>query len=129
MKRLHEGLDYKLYNIYIWGGLPLLVIFIAVVALILDKRNMLDSAVHPCIISPVMLWITGILLYWWWVFLFKGNKELEELARSPGGDFPGIKSLKNWNTLHQAMAVHGGSVKEYIKNEGFTGIRHIFLAG
>jgi hypothetical protein len=116
MKRLHEGLDYKLYKIYIWGGLPLLVIVIVVVTLILDRRNMLGSAIHPCIISPVILWVTGILLYWWWVFLFKGNKELNELAQSPGGDFPGINSLKNWNTLHQAMAVHGGSVKEYIKN-------------
>jgi hypothetical protein len=116
MKRLHEGLDYKLYNIYIWGGLPLLVIVIAVVALTLDRRNMLDSAVHPCITSPVILWVTGILLYWWWVFLFKGNRELKELAQSPREGFPGVKSLKNWNTLHQAMAVHGGSVKEYIKN-------------
>jgi len=116
MKRLHEGLDYKLYQIYIWGGLPLLVICIVVVTLILDRRNMFDSAVHPCITTPVILWVTGILLYWWWVFLFKGNKELKELAESPGMDFPGIKSLKNWNTLHQAMAVHGGSVKEYIEN-------------
>jgi len=55
-------------------------------------------------------------LYWWWVFLFKGNKELQELAQSPREGFPGIDSLKNWNTLHQAMAVHGGDVKEFIKN-------------
>ena len=116
MKQLHQGLDYTLYKIYIWGGLPLLVIYIAVVAIILERRNMLGSAVEPCIIVPVMLWVAGILLYWWWVFLFKGNKELQELAQSPREGFPGIKALKNWNTLHQAMAVHGGNVEEFIEN-------------
>jgi hypothetical protein len=116
MKQLHEGLDYKLYQIYIWGGLPLLVIYIVVTALILERRNQLVSAGGPLIIIPLMLWIAGILLYWWWVFLFKGNQELQELAQSPIEGFPGIDSLKNWNTLHQAMAVHGGDVKEFIKN-------------
>jgi hypothetical protein len=116
MKQLHEGLDYKLYKIYIWGGLPLLVVYIVVTALILERRNQLDSAVEPVIIIPVILWVSGILLYWWWVFLFKGNQELQQIAQLPRDGFPGIKSLKNWNTLHQAMAVHGGSVKEYIKN-------------
>jgi hypothetical protein len=116
MKRLHEGLDYKLYKIYIWGGLPLLVIYFFVAGLILESRNQLGPAGGPFIIIPLMLWFGGILLYWWWVFLFKGNKELEELAQSPGGDFPGIKSLKNWNTLHQAMTISGGNVKEFVKN-------------
>jgi hypothetical protein len=116
VKQLHEGLDYKLYKIYIWGGLPLLVIYIVVTALILERRNQLGPAGGPFIIIPLMLWFGGILLYWWWVFLFKGNQELQELAQSPGREVPGIKSLKNWNTLHQAMAVHGGSVKEFIRN-------------
>jgi hypothetical protein len=116
MKRLHQGLDYRLYKIYVWGGLPLLVIYIAVAALILERRNLLGLAGGPCIIVPLMLWFGGILLYWWWVFLFKGNKELEELAQSPRGDIPGIKSLKSWNTLHQAMTISGGNVKEFIKN-------------
>jgi hypothetical protein len=116
MKQLHEGLDYKLYQIYVWGGLFLLVIYIVVTGLILESRNQLGPAGGPFIVIPLMLWFGGILLYWWWVFLFKGNKELEELAQSPGGDFPGIKSLKNWNTLHQAMAISGGNVEELIKN-------------
>jgi len=116
MKRLHEGLDYKLYKIYIWGGLPLLVIYFFVAGLILESRNQLGPAGGPFIIIPLMLRFGGILLYWWWVFLFKGNKELEELAQSSGGDFPGIKSLKNWNTLHQAMTISGGNVKEFVKN-------------
>jgi len=116
MKRLHEGLDYKLYKIYIWGGLPLLVIYMVVAALILEQRNQLGTAGGPFIIIPLMLWFGGILLYWWWVFLFKDNKELEELAQSPEGDFPGIKSLKNWNTLHQAMTISGGNVEAFIEN-------------
>jgi len=116
VKQLHEGLDYKLYQIYAWGGLFLLVIYIVVTALILESRNQLGSAGGPLIIIPMMLWFGGILLYWWWVFLFKGNKELQELAQSPIKGFPGIDSLKNWNKLHQAMAVHGGDVKEFIKN-------------
>ena len=116
MKQLHKGLDYKLYQIYVWGGLFLLVIYIVVVGMILEQRNQLSSAGGPLIIIPMMLWFGGILLYWWWVFLLKGNKELQELAQSPREGFPGIESLKNWNTLHQAMAVHGGDVKEFIKN-------------
>lgn len=116
MKQLHQGLDYTLYKIYIWGGLPLLVIYIAVTALNLERRNQLDSAVEPRILIPLMLWFAGILLYWWWVFLFKGNKELQELAQSPEGDVPGLKSLKSWNTLHQAMTISGGNPKEFVKN-------------
>jgi hypothetical protein len=94
MKRLHEGLDYKLYKIYIWGGLPLLVIYFFVAGLILESRNQLGPAGGPFIIIPLMLWFGGILLYWWWVFLFKGNKELEELAQSPGGGFSGHQIIK-----------------------------------
>jgi len=116
LKQLHEGLDYTLYKIYVWGGLPLLVIYIVVTALILESRNQLGPAGGPLIFIPLMLWLGGILLYWWWVFLFKGNKELRELAQSPRGGFPGIDSLKNWDTLHQAMAVHGGNLQEYLKN-------------
>jgi hypothetical protein len=117
LKQLHEGLDYRLYKIYIWGGLPLLVIYIIVVALVLEQRNQLDSAVAPPIVLPLIAWFCGILLYWWWVLLFKGNKELEAMAQSPGGELPGIKSLKNWNTLHRAMTISGGNVEEYIENE------------
>ena len=116
MKQSREGLDYTLYQIYVWGGLPLLAIYIVVMAIVLERRNQLGSAGGPFILIPLMLWFGGILLYWWWVFLFKGDGDLQELARSPGEVFPGIDSLKNWNTLHQAMTVHGGNVEEFIKN-------------
>ncbi len=117
MKHSHEGLDYKLYKIYIWGGLALLVIYTIVAAFILESRNKLGVAGGPFIIIPLMVWFSGIMLYWWWVFLFRSKKELKALAKTPEGDFPGIKSLKTWNTLHQAMAISGGDVDELIKNE------------
>ena len=63
-----------------------------------------------------MIWVAGIFLYWWWVFLFKGNKELEELAQAQDEGIPGISSLKSWNTLHQAMSISGGDRGELIKN-------------
>ena len=48
MKQLHQGLDYTLYKIYIWGGLPSLVIYIVVVATMLERRNQLGSAGGAC---------------------------------------------------------------------------------
>ncbi len=116
MKQLHEGLDYKLYQIYIWGGLPLNVIYIVVAVLVFDTPGMPGSKGFLVTIGPMFIWFAGILLYWWWVFLFKGNKELEELAQTQDKGIPGIKSLKSWNTLHQAMAISGGNVEELIKN-------------
>ena len=115
MKQLHQGLDYRLYKIYIWGGLALIVVQILVSVLVFDALSLPGSQVFLVLIGPMMLWFAGILLYWWWVFLFKGNRELEELGQGQG--IPGIKSLKSWNTLHQAMAIHGGNVEELIKNE------------
>jgi hypothetical protein len=105
-----------LYKIYIWGGLALFVVYTFVAVLILDSRNQLGTAGGPFIIIPLMVWFSGIMLYWWWVFLFKSNKELETLTETPAVDFPGIKSLKNWNMLHQAMTISGGDVDAFIKN-------------
>jgi len=116
MKQLHEGLDYKLYQIYIWGGLPLIVIYIVLAVLVFDVPNLVGSMTILVIMGPFFIWFAGILLYWWWVFLYKGNKELEELSQSQSEGIPGISSLKSWNTLHQAMAVNGGDVEELIKN-------------
>jgi len=116
MTHSHEGLDYKLYKIYIWGGLAFLVIYSFVAGLILDSRNQLGAAGGPFIVIPLMVWFSGIMLYWWWVILFKSKRELEELVKAPACGFPGIKSLKNWNTLHQAMALSGGDVEAFIKN-------------
>jgi hypothetical protein len=117
LKHLHEGWDYRLYKIYIWGGLPLLVIYIVTASLILDRRNQFDTAIGPWIIIPLVSWVSGIMLYWWWVFLFKGSTDLEELGQAQRQGVPDIKSLKSWSTLQQAMAIRGGDVKELIKNE------------
>ena len=111
MNELHRGWDYRLYKIYIWGGLALIVVYIFVVTLVFD---ILDFLV---LMGPFLVWFAGILLYWWWVFLFKGNRELDELSRAQGQGVPGIQALKSWSTLHQAMAIHGGDAKELIKNE------------
>ena len=116
MKQLHEGWDYKLYQIYIWGGLLLNVIYIVLAVLIFDIPNLAGSMAILAIMGPFFVWFTGFLLYWWWVFLFKGNKELKELSQTPSAGIPDINSLKSWNTLHQAMSVSGGSVDELIKN-------------
>ena len=110
MKQLHEGLDYKLYQLYAWGGLLFIVIYIVVAVLVFDTPS-LDSPIDFLVTAgPSMIWFAGILLYGWWVFLFKGNKELEELAQAQDEGIPGINSLKSWNTLHQAMVISGGNV-------------------
>ena len=116
MKQLHQGLDYTLYQIYVWGGLALVVTFIVVSALVFDVLDL--SAPWPffALFGPVILYVTGILLYWWWVFLFKGNRELEALRDVPREGLPEIKDLQSWNTLHQAMSIHGGDVDELIEN-------------
>jgi hypothetical protein len=41
---------------------------------------------------------------------------LAELSQEQEHGVPGTEALKSWNTLHQAMAIHGGSVEELIKN-------------
>ena len=118
MKRLHEGWDYRLYQIYIWGGLALIVVQILVSTLVFDALDLPGGQGFLVIIGPMLLWLAGILLYWWWVFLFKGSRELEkELSLAPGQGVPGIKALRSWSTLHQAMAVYGGNVDELVKND------------
>jgi hypothetical protein len=116
MNQLHQGLDYKLYKVYIWGGLPLVVIYIVVSVLVFNATSLPGPQAFLVIGGPMLLWFAGILLYWWWVFLFKGNKELEDLIQVQGESFPGIKSLESWNTLHQAMAIFGGSADELRRN-------------
>ena len=117
MKRLHEGLDYTLYKIYSWGGLALYVAWVIVSTLVFDTLSLPGPQPFILIIVPQMLWFAGILLYWWWVFLFKGSRELEEQVEVHEKGLPGIKSLRSWNTLHQAMAIYGGDVEELRRNE------------
>jgi len=116
MTRLHEGLDYTLYRIYIVGGIAFVVIFVLVSTLIFEAHELPSPIPFLAIFAPVMLYVGGILLYWWWVFLFKGDRELEELVEVQEKGLPGIKSLKSWNTLHQAMAIYGGNVEELKRN-------------
>jgi hypothetical protein len=112
--RLHQGLDYKLYQVYVWAGIPAIVIWMVVSILVFDAMN--GPQPFLVITGPMLLWLAGIFLYWWWVFAFKGLRELEgEIeAQSPG--IPGIPALKSWNTLHQAMAVSGGSTEALLEN-------------
>jgi hypothetical protein len=114
MTRLHEGLDYLLYRIYIWGGIAALAIYFALVTY-LDALGFIDvprtgTALYGIYSAPVTPWVLGILAYWWWVFLFKGNKELKESIRQRPESTPEISALKSWSTLHTAMAIYGGNV-------------------
>ena len=123
MNELHQGLDYRLYKIYVWGGLFFIVVYIVVATLVFDALSLPGPRVFLWLAGPMLVWFAGILLYWWWVFLFKGNGELNELCQTQGQGVPSIQALKSWNTLHQAMAIHGGDAKELIKNE--TGVWRI----
>jgi hypothetical protein len=116
MTRLHEGLDYKLYKIYIWGGLALLAAHILAVGFLYEAHGRPTRELFVLVIIPIVLYLGGILLYWWWVFLFKGNRELESWTQAPEGEVPPISALKSWSTLHQAMAIYGGNVDELVKN-------------
>jgi hypothetical protein len=112
----HQGLDYKLYKIYIWGGLPILVIYLFIAMVVFEVHIRLGSKGFLALLLPIMIWIAGIFLYWWWVFLIKDRMELDEKIQIQEGDIPGIKSLRNWSTLHQAMAISGGNIEELKKN-------------
>jgi hypothetical protein len=121
MTRLHEGLDYLLYRIYIWGGIVALVIYIALITY-LDAREFIHvprTGMTPVGIysAPVTPWILGILAYWWWVFLFKGNKELRESIRKRSESIPEISALKSWSTLQTAMAIYAGNADEILESE------------
>ena len=117
MNRLHEGLDYLLYRIYIWGGLAALVVYFALVTCFhgLGFIEVPDTAALAIYSAPITPWVLGILAYWWWVFLFKGNKELKESTRERPESTPEISALKSWSTLHPAMAIYGGNVDEMLK--------------
>jgi len=125
----HQGLDYKLYKIYIWGGLPLIVFYIFIATLVFEAHNLPGPQAFLVLGIPLMIWIAGIFLYWWWVFLFKGNKELEELAQAQEEGIPGIDSLRSWSTLHQAMAISGGDTEELIKNARKAKLPMLFWYG
>lgn len=114
MKSLREGQDYRLYQIYIWGGLAVIVIWILLFAIwdTMGIVDLSDMALLGVIFAPITLWILGILAYWWWVFLFKGNQEFEESLRQRPEEVPKLSALKSWSQLHTAMCIHGGDSDE-----------------
>jgi hypothetical protein len=116
MKQLHQGLDYRLYRIYIWGGLALLVAYLIFTVLRMEISTWQDQQLFLRLLAPIMVYVAGILLYWWWVFLFKGNRDLANLREAQEKGIPAINALRSWNTLHQSMAVSGGDVHELIRN-------------
>jgi hypothetical protein len=107
MTRQREDLDYLLYRIYVWAGLAALVIYIASLLLTSDVGQ---TARLDLIAVPIILWVLGILAYWWWLFLVKETRALEESCRRRPESTPAISALKNWSTLHAAMAAYGGDV-------------------
>jgi hypothetical protein len=117
MNRLHEGLDYLLYRIYIWGGIAAMILFFALVitADIMEWVDISDKGLLALIFAPVTLWLLGVLLYWWWVFLFKGDQELKESMRNPPQGTPPISALKSWTKLHSAMSIYGGDLDETLR--------------
>jgi hypothetical protein len=114
MTRLHEGWDYALYKVYVWGGLAALVAYILVSALVFHTDTQPGVKTYA---APITLYLFGIVSYWWWVFLLKGNRELKALVRERPESHPDLGALKSWNTLHQAMALYGGDTDELIKAE------------
>ena len=112
MTRLHEGWDYVVYKVFVWGGLAALVVYIVVSALVFHTDSQPSIKTYA---GPISLYLFGIVSYWWWVFLLKGNRELKTLVAEPPQSHPELSALKSWNTLHQAMALYGGDTEELIK--------------
>jgi hypothetical protein len=140
MAQLHEGLDYTLYKIYIVGGIAFYVVWVFVQTLVFDALSLPGSSSFVVLGVPLMLWFAGVLLYWWWVFLFKGKRELKGRIEVQPKRFPDIKSLKSWTILHRAMAIYGGNVEEQRRNEtkarrpilvwyGFTNLMVVWIFG
>lgn len=116
MNHLHQGTDYKFYKIYLWVGGVLVVASFFLTGVVLDIPGNYSGPMTFLIMgSPLLLWVAGILLYWWWVFLFKENRELRKLAEQEQ-QLPGISALKSLDTLHPEMSLNGGSVEEMINN-------------
>ncbi len=138
MLRLHEGLDYKLYKIYVFGGLAAYVVYVALLLYIsefLGWIEVADSQLLAVYAAPITPWILGILAYWWWVLLFKGNRELLESVRNRPSSAPEIGALKSWSTLYNAMSIYGGNVDEMLAAEKaarlpvliFYGMQNLFV--
>ncbi|MFC1878672.1 hypothetical protein ACFLZW_02040 [Chloroflexota bacterium] len=120
MKRLHEGLDYKLYQIYIWGGLAAIVIYCLSLSFFIEYNQSIqvsDKTMLLLFSAPVTIWFLGVLAYWWWAFLFKDKPETEAALSKHYDSAPPISDLKSWSTLHTAMSLYGGNVETLRKDE------------
>jgi len=115
LTRLHEGLDYLIYRIYIWGGLAGIVVYSLVMGIIGLPQT--GNRALIVLSLPITVWFLGILAYWWWVFLFKDKKQLMESLENPPDHTPGTDKLRNWTTLHTAMAFSGGNADNILQNE------------
>jgi hypothetical protein len=116
MIRLHDGLDYLIYKIYVWGGLAAIVIF----SLVMSLAGLLPPTGNRALIIlslPVTIYFLGILAYWWWVFLFKGIRDLKKTLENPPEQPPGVRDLKNKSTLHRALSLYGGNFEEMLEYE------------
>jgi hypothetical protein len=116
MNRLHEGLDYRIYKVYVFGGFIAIFIY----ALIMGFTGKIPNTGNEGLVIlgfPVTIWVTGILAYWWMVFLFKKDNDLEELLKNPPDIVPEVRSLKSWTTLHTAMSLYGGDIEQFRKME------------
>jgi hypothetical protein len=114
---MYEGLDNEVFKTYVFGGFVLIAVSVFIATLIIDIARISGPAVYFMIFGPVFIWFVGIILFWWWVILFKDKQELKELVQVTDKGIPGIQSLKNWNSLHQAMVISGGNVEEFSKQE------------
>ncbi len=115
MLRTQEGRDYQYYKIYIWGGLAAIFFYIIVVVASGIFKN--SRTLMIIFNIPITVWFTGILVYWWWVFLFKGSREPEDPYEAPHKKKGKLSSLKSWSTLFDSMMESGGKREEIIAYE------------
>ncbi len=95
------------YRIYAFGGIAALIGIPIGLALVLRESFPTENFIRAYMVF-LTAWISGLLGYWWWVFLFKEEKALRLETASAAGAVPPISALKNLTTLHQAMALNGG---------------------
>lgn len=112
MFRLHEGWDYTVYKIYVFGGIAALIGVPIVLALVFRDAFPAETFINTYMVF-LTTWIGGLLGYWWWVFLFKEDRDLRAAAAAPG-TVPPISALKNLTTLHQAMVLQGGDAEALV---------------
>ncbi len=113
MFRLHEGWDYTVYKIYVFGGIAALIGVPIVLALVLRDAFPAETFFKTYMVF-LTTWIGGLLGYWWWVFLFKEGRDLRAAAAIATGTVPPISALKNLTTLHRAMVLQGGDAEALV---------------